>query len=455
MLDPAITEDDVQTAIGDLDDTVRPLAEHAWMALTAGTGPGTLTRAGLQNWLWWLLPKRSQSVDDHDEWVAMAAAAATLFDRLDAPSYADLCRSKRTASVLEAWATSSSRGRQASRRAMAASPVRPPDLDDFAWGTVFSGWENAARTAVEAALEAAITDGRLNPCSRTWRRVARQVCAEALDADHPSQVNQSWRTLVLTERAEQWANGPQVAPEESGVRRQIAKRHLHPPPPPELAVVAKPLGLLAWFTDVCADGITLTASGYLPRALVVDAVERHGWWEWDKPPRSEADVWELQLVRRAAIRIGVVRRRGRVLTTTRAGSTLADDPLAWWPKLTLLRLDADHYRDAMFEFLTLALMDGEVHQVDRLASTVGRQLAAQGWQADGRPVTATDHGHNLYMAFNPWQVWGFLTYRSAQWRSTPDGPRRVEPATVQATPAGIAAAGVWLHDRITGPRTEF
>ncbi|MFV0258520.1 MAG: hypothetical protein ACK5PP_08755 [Acidimicrobiales bacterium] len=454
MLDPDLTEDDVRTAIGDLDAAVRSRAEEAWMALTAGTGPGTVTRAGLQNWLWWLLPKRSNSVDAYDEWVAMADAAAILFDQLHAHSYAALCRSERTAQVLAAWGTSNSQGRQASRRAMAASPVEPPDLDDFAWGTVFSGWENAARTAVEAALEAAIIDGRLDPSARSWRRVARQVCAEALDADHPSRVGQSWRTLVRTERAEQWAAGSRVPPTSVDARRQVAKRFLNPPSRPDPAAVAQPLALLTWFAVTCAEGVTLTASGYLPRALVAEAAERYGWWDWEKPPRSEADVWELRLVRKVAVALGVVRLRGRTLKTTKAGATLTDDPLPWWPKLVRVGLAPDPYRDEIFELLILALIDGRVHRIDRLASVIGDQLAAGGWQADGQPVSATDHGQNLYMAFNPWRVWGYITYRSARWESSPNGPRRVEPATVRISPAGTAAADVWLHDRITGPRHE-
>jgi hypothetical protein len=454
VLDPGLTDAEVQAAIAALeadDAETGDLARHAWMTLTAGEGPGMITLAGLQNWAWWLLPKRSYA-DEYDWWVATVEAAARLFDRLGAAGYAAVCRSETTARVLAAWHESRPKGLAATRRALDASPVEPPDLADFAWGTTFGLWESDARGAVEVALERALDEGRLDPSGRNWRTTAAAICAETLDAPVPQDVAQSWRSLVLTERAEQWAYGPRVPPDQGNERQRIAARYVSPPPPPDPDVAAGPLRLLVWFAEACAEGVTLTTSGYLPRAMVAEAAEVHGWWKWDKLPRSEADLWQLRLVHHAAVRLGVVRRRGRTLVTTKAGRTVEGDLLLWWPRLVRLGQGRNDYRDAVFEAAALALVDGDKHEVSHVRSRVGEWLAWQGWQTDGKRMTAADHGNHLYEAINPWRLWGFIDYREGRWESTPDGPRQVVPTTVTITGAGRAAAALWLHHRITGPR---
>ena len=161
MFDPELTNDDVMQVLAAMtadDPAMGRFAADAWMMLTAGEGPAMVSLAGLQNWIWWLLPKRSLG-DDYDFWVDTAAAAAVLFDRLGSASYAQVCRSDTTAKVLAAWRASPSKGNAASRKALAASAVEPPDLDDFAWGTIFGPWENDAHDAVEAALRQKISHG--------------------------------------------------------------------------------------------------------------------------------------------------------------------------------------------------------------------------------------------------------------------------------------------------------
>jgi hypothetical protein len=457
VLDPRLTEADVQAVIAALaadDAEGGDLARHAWMTLSAGQGPGMITLAGLQNWAWWLLPKRSYA-DEYDWWVATVEAAARLFDRLGAPGYVAVCRSETTARVLAAWHVSRSKGLAATRRALDASPVEPPDLADFAWGTTFGVWESDARGAVEVALERAIDEGRLDPSSRTWRTTAAAICVETIDAPVPGDVAQSWRSLVQAERAEQWASGARVPPDQRNERQRVAARYLSPPPAPDPTTAAGPLRLLAWFARACAEGVTLTASGYLPPALVAEAADVHGWWEWDKPPRSEADLWQLRLVHHAAVKLGVVRRRGRTLATTKPGHSVEGDPLGWWPRLVRLGQGHNDYRDAVFEAAALAIVDGGTHETAHVRSWVGEWLVGQCWQTDGDLMTVADHGNHVYDAINPWRLWGLVDYREGRWSSTPDEPRQVEPTTVTVTDAGRAAAVLWLHHRITGPRRRL
>jgi hypothetical protein len=60
------------------------------------------------------------------------------------------------------------------------------------------------------------------------------------------------------------------------------------------------------------------------------AVERLGWWDWRKPPRSEADVHQLPTLRDAASRLRLIRRRGRRLHATTRGVELLATPERLW-----------------------------------------------------------------------------------------------------------------------------
>lgn len=207
--------------------------------------------------------------------------------------------------------------------------------------------------------------------------------------------------------------------------------------------------------SACVDGVTLTASGYLPRQLVLDAADAHDWWGWDKPPHSEADVYELALMHKAARQLGILRRKGKTLTTTKAGRTIGSDPEPWWPRLVMHGYGKVAYRDAIFEKLSLALKDDVIHDLDDIEYRVATELTEQGWQSDGQPTNAMDHRRSLYMALNPWKVWGFVEIERGRWSTAPDEPRTRDRSTVTVTPAGKAAGALWLHRHITGPRTDI
>ncbi len=280
MLDPALDEEqvlDVIAAIAGEDCALGKRAEFVWESLTAGEGPTMVTQAGLQRWLWWLLPKRS--IDERDLWTGAAAAGVVLFDRLGALRYAAICRSDTTGRVFEAWARSRSQGVKACRAAMAASGVEPRDLTDFVWGDVFSTWELGARDSVERALEHAIDDGHLDPTRRGWRQIAESVTKEVLDSEQPDGIGQTWRALVASERADVWANAPSVPASQRNERQRIARHFLVAPTPPDREAILDALAPLLWLAERCADGINLTASNYLPPALVREVVDRFGWWD--------------------------------------------------------------------------------------------------------------------------------------------------------------------------------
>jgi hypothetical protein len=80
--------------------------------------------------------------------------------------------------------------------------------------------------------------------------------------------------------------------------------------------------------------VLLTQVGNLPRPLVLEAVDRFGWWHFPGRPRGEHDVVELWTLREQAERVGAVRRKGRRLELTRSGRVLLDDPEARWRAVT-------------------------------------------------------------------------------------------------------------------------
>jgi len=261
--------------------------------------------------------------------------------------------------------------------------------------------------------------------------------------------------LVLSERAQTWATGPRLPDHQRGSRQDVAKQFVSPPPRPASDVTAGPLGLLEWLADACVDGVTLTASGYLPRQLVLDAVDAHDWWDWDKPPHSEADVHQLALVHKAARQLRVVRRRGKTLTATKAGRTIGSDPELWWPRLVMHGYGKVAYRDAIFEKLSLALKDDVAHDLDDVEYRVATELAEQSWQSGGEATTAIEHQRSLYMALNPWKIWGFVEIERGRWHPEPDGSITRDRSTITVTAAGKAAGALWLHRHITGPRSDI
>lgn len=136
----------------------------------------------------------------------MAAAAAALFDGLGLDRYAAICRSPVTAEVHAACHRSDTEGRRAFRRALEQSGIDPPDLDDFAWGSMMGPDEASARSTVALALEHAIVAGEFRPGGRGWRDRQRAVTAATLDRPRPTLPTQSWRSAILTERLERWVS---------------------------------------------------------------------------------------------------------------------------------------------------------------------------------------------------------------------------------------------------------
>ncbi len=354
----------------DLARSIQAVADR----LTAGEGPGMIHQAALQQFLWWYLPR-----DYPDgEWDGLVEASARLLDELGFTHLADVVRSEQTMSVLAAWRQSRAKGAAAFRSAHAKSGVEPPDTGLLAWGSVMGLEEAWALDIVERALGKAVAAGDLVPGAPRWQAKAVAITETELGRPLELPPGQTLAGLVVTERVGSWIDGARH-PVHQEWRSAVANRLLHPiEPPADPGSAVEPM---RWLVDLAAPagGTELTQNGYLARTTVLAAVERFGWWDWEKPPRSEADVHELSTLREAAKRLGLLRRRGRRLYATRRAVELLAAPEHLWDAVATETEDGEDFTRAVTEVVALRLLHGRVER-RKLVADVAPLLIAQAGQ---------------------------------------------------------------------------
>jgi hypothetical protein len=352
---------DGQEAIGRIEERDAGLAReasHVLESLTWGEGPRVLRQAGVQDWLWYVLPTKYLT-DEVGYMTRLAEVAAVLFDELGLHRYAAICRSDATRGVHAGFDESDAVGLAAMRRAKDASGIEPPDVDDFEWGGVMGYAESTARSAMEDVLEAAIVSGRLVVGSRGWRRNQAEitVAVAALNGDHPVEPGQSWRTVVVTERLKHWVEaaerrcGPLAA-----LRGRLANRLLHPIAVP--AGVVSMMMPMTWFLSSFGDEQPLTQAGYLSPAVVR---RLHAEAPWDDPlasdgmPRTEIDAPMVHQVRTWLQSVGALRKHNKTLRRTKVGAAAADPEAAW--RLLISNVGEEGWDRFVLESCGLVLLD--------------------------------------------------------------------------------------------------
>ena len=408
--------------------------------LTAGEGVEMIDLAGVQRFAWYGLPVKWLGSPDEHRWVL--AAAAELFDRLDLPRYATVCRSAETEEILDAYAVSNQAGLKAFRKAHQRSGVDPPDLDDFVWGDIMGIEEAVAQGAAERALEEAMTQGTLVPGARGWRSVAAEVTAVVLDSAHPTLPGQTHRTAIVTERLDGWLRDVEGrSPILHTLRSRQVNRLLHPIPVPEN--VAERIEPIIWFLGRVDEGARLTQAGYVPTTMVREGWERFSWdlgWT-DRPPRTETEVIQIHELHLLLRRLGAVRRREKELRLSRLGDSMRDDPQVAWRKVAAGLSDGEWAR-AVAEVFTLLLVGGET--LDRKLESKARAIVAQaGWRTDGEPPDTDAVASAWWTTRRPLRVLGGLE-RGGDWRSP----------TTTLTGFGQATLLEQIRAEATGPRSR-
>ncbi|MGE3834533.1 MAG: hypothetical protein AB7H43_07085 [Acidimicrobiia bacterium] len=415
-------------------------AEAALDWLTAGEGLELLTQERLQHFLWYGLPMKWLTDSDHHRRVVDALARA--FDLLGVPRYAALCRSETTAVVLDAYERSHAEGKSAFRKADLASGIRPPDIDELDWGSVMGMVESDALSSTAELLELAVATGELVPGARGSKQQQEALVRAHLTTPRIELNGQTWLDGIRAERLETWLEG-----RRSPTRRQVLEAFVDdvraPAALPDDVEDAVPP--LRWFLSELIDGQALTQTGNLGRAFVQDAAGRFGWWDFDKPPRSEDELYDLHQVRHLAQRLGLARRSGRRLVLTPKGRTALTDGDQLW-RSAARGLLVDHEFAAALGEISLAVLAGRdltpASELDALLALIVREV---GWRATdtGAPPTEHDVSWAWHQTTNLLRTLNLLS-TSGGWQDRSYG----------LTPAGRAVALECLHHRATGPRSS-
>ncbi|TQF65843.1 plasmid pRiA4b ORF-3 family protein [Rhodococcus spelaei] len=155
---------------------------------------------------------------------------------------------------------------------------------------------------------------------------------------------------------------------------------------------ASALAHLRWLLQrVGADGITLTASGYLPPVDVAAARDELDWGgSWIGNSTREVDNYQVQVLREAGRAFGLTRRyKGRLLLTKRGASMLRRDDELWHHVVTTLPLGKERVEQEAGRILLLTVAGGA--SVNERRAIMVEALTVLGWRnGDGSPLSPSD-----------------------------------------------------------------
>jgi Plasmid pRiA4b ORF-3-like protein len=178
-----------------------------------------------------------------------------------------------------------------------------------------------------------------------------------------------------------------------------------------------------WLLEAAIDGVVLTQTHALARAVVQEAAERWpAWWaaELFGPPHREADLPILGALHEGLRRLRLVRRRGQRLQATARGRELVRDP---GMLLELLASDLggdEPFTEAVAAALRETLAAGHDSTHDELVASVLEWVGEDGWHdADGRPPTERDVSWIVGDVLRRGEAYGLI-----ECQADPEQPRR-------------------------------
>jgi hypothetical protein len=158
----------------------------------------------------------------------------------------------------------------------------------------------------------------------------------------------------------------------------------------ECGDIEEATALARWLLVRGVDGLGLTKTHALQRALVREAAERWPhWWRHELfgPPHRASELPVLEATQAGLRRLRLLRRQRETLLTTARGRELLADPEA------LVRVLHEDLSGAGFEGDAWLLIEEILHErgpleSDRLTETVGLLLMAEGWHGADGPALA-------------------------------------------------------------------
>ena len=147
-----------------------------------------------------------------------------------------------------------------------------------------------------------------------------------------------------------------------------------------------------WLLGAATAGVPLTQTYALARAVVREAVERWPeWWDTEAvgPPWREADVRMLDELHGGLKRLGLVRRRGRKLLTTKRGSELARNPAALLEQLAADLGGGKEFGEVVASAVVDALLASDTCRHAELRRAAAEAASWDGWTDEfGQPPRA-------------------------------------------------------------------
>jgi hypothetical protein len=162
---------------------------------------------------------------------------------------------------------------------------------------------------------------------------------------------------------------------------------LREPVDPGMAAPARALlRPLDWLLTEIADGLALTAAGYLPPRTVARALDELGWRdELIGPASREVDAYPVLVLREAATRLGLVRRRGTRLLCTPSGRASLADGRALWTAVAGGLVGPEHSALAVAWEVVLAVLEpGDSVPEEDVRALVQAVVTESGWRVAGR-----------------------------------------------------------------------
>jgi hypothetical protein len=331
-----------------------------------------------------------------------------------AQSYAEVCRSVDTDELLRAWEADDPTAWQRFRDLLDASGIEPPDTNTLAWGRVMGFDEARVRDEVATALEQAIEDGRLKPGARGFRVAQAAIVDSALREPRDDEGRRTRLEAVHAERLEHWARhgSARPSPGRDTLVEPVLELLATEPDPISDAAARATLEPVLWLLDRATDGIALTQTGALNRALVREVALRWpSWWAADLfgAPNREDDVALLTELHDLLRHVRLLRRTGRRLTVTARGRALLADPPALLRALTCSLITGDTFDAACGELAVALILDGAViDYTPRLAERVRPAIVAAGWQAGGDPPEREHISRAIAKLLRPAEVLGLI-----------------------------------------------